>query len=481
MELSLVWLVCVVHAASTRALSLTEESVVHAASTRALSLTEESVVQTASTRALSLTEESVVQTASTRALSLTEESVVHAASTRALSLTEESVVQTGPGHVSLSSRFRYPPYMMQLYRSFKTAPSSPGAGAIHRPSMEQSDSVLSLMAKGCSQVGDRWTLTFDMSSVAPGDPVQRAELRVRLPALAASPRVTVDLYHSPEQSCPPGPLGGPCPRDHRLFLGSFGASPDGPRRSSWRVFNITSLLRFWLYQGEAEREAEALLPGAEDGSGAEEAVETEDTAEASGTGETRGGKPGKKLHPAGERVMMVIFSTQRRPAEGQGAPGLIRAVERSKYTGRAQGSGATQARGSDATQARRHKRNRMDPIRLADRQTPAPPAPRDRAPCRKVDMWVDFEQIGWDEWVVHPKRYNAYRCEGDCPAPLDESFRPTNHAYMQSLLRLHQPERVGCPSCVPTRLAPLSMLYYEDDDVVLRHHEDMLVEECGCH
>ena len=51
----------------------------------------------------------------------------------------------------------------------------------------------------------------------------------------------------------------------------------------------------------------------------------------------------------------------------------------------------------------------------------------------------------------------------------------------QSLLRLHQPERVSCPSCVATRLAPLSMLYYEDDDVVLRHHEDMMVEECGCH
>ena len=64
--------------------------------------------------------------------------------------------------------------------------------------------------------------------------------------------------------------------------------------------------------------------------------------------------------------------------------------------------------------------------------TAAPSAePVQRPLCRKVDMWVDFEHIGWDEWIVHPKRYNAFRCEGECPSPLDESFSPTNHAYMQ--------------------------------------------------
>lgn len=60
-------------------------------------------------------------------------------------------------------------------------------------------------------------------------------------------------------------------------------------------------------------------------------------------------------------------------------------------------------------------------------------------------------------------------------------FHLTHSYLLQSLLRHHHPERGSCPSCVPTRLSPLSMLYFENDDLALRHHEEMIVEECGCH
>uniref|UniRef100_A0AAQ5XP14 TGF-beta family profile domain-containing protein n=1 Tax=Amphiprion ocellaris TaxID=80972 RepID=A0AAQ5XP14_AMPOC len=338
-------------------------------------------------------------------------------------------------NLSVNHRSRYPLYMMQLYRSFRTADSS------------SSLAVNTDATQSCHQVGERWTVTFDMSSISTNELVQQAELQIRIPAFSASKQATVDLYHSRKQSCD---LDSTSCLDEQLFLGSFGTSPSSAK-SSWKVFNVTALLKYWLYQGEEVLSQEASgEPEREAGSGIH--------------------------HPTTNRVMMVIFSKQNRHHEGDSAYSLIHTVENSKYV--------TMDRVNSEGQSRRHKRNRMERMRVAAGAAPTvtPAAETVQKPlCRKVDMWVDFEHIGWDEWIVHPKRYNAFRCEGECPTPLDETFHPTNHAYMQSLLRHHHPDRVTCPSCVPTRLSSLSMLYYENDDLALRHHEDMIVEECGCH
>nr|XP_019956606.1 PREDICTED: nodal homolog [Paralichthys olivaceus] len=374
-------------------------------------------------------------------------------------------------NLSVNPRSRYPLYMMHLYRSFRTVDSSSSVAVNtantrgDNPSAYSSDSVLSLKAKGCHQVGDRWTVTFDMSAISASELIQLAELRIGLPAFSGSERATVDLYHSRKQSCDPGSTS--C-QDEHLFLGSFGTSPSSTK-SSWKVFNVTALLKFWLYQGDRVSSQEASGEAETDsGSGAGEERQTTDTA----LFKNLGLRQRKINHSITNRVMMVIFSKHNLPQEGHAAYSLIHTVENSKYV--------TMDRVSSDSQSRRHKRNRMEMMRVAGGAAPTA-EPVQRPLCRKVDMWVDFDHIGWDEWIVHPKRFNAYRCEGECPTPLDESFQPTNHAYMQSLLRQRHPERVTCPSCVPTRLSPLSMLYYENDDLMLRHHEDMIVEECGCH
>lgn len=281
-------------------------------------------------------------------------------------------------------------------------------------------SHLRVSFSGCHQEGEKWTITFDMSSISTSELVQLAELQIRLPAFSASERATVDLYHSRKQSCD---LDDTSCQEERLFLGSFGTSPSSTK-SSWKVFNVTSLLKYWLYQGDEVQSREASgEPETQYGSGAGDGGEK--TRKSLFT--TLGLRQRKIPHPTTNRVMMVIFSKHK---EGHAAYSLIHTVENSKYV-------SMDKEGSDI-QSRRHKRNRMERMRvagvLAPTVAPAPSAAAEqgqRPLCRKVDMWVDFDHIGWDEWIVHPKRYNAYRCEGECPTPLDESFSPTNHAYMQ--------------------------------------------------
>nr|XP_020458218.1 nodal homolog [Monopterus albus] len=366
-------------------------------------------------------------------------------------------------NLSHSHCIRYPMYMMQLYRSFRTVDSSHSA-AVNTVTQGDNlpvlsaDSVLNLMARGCQQVGERWTVTFDMSSISTSEMVQLAELRIRLPGFSASKQATVDLYHSRKQSCDQDSTS--CQEEEHLFLGSFSTSPNSTK-SSWKVFNVTALLKYWLYQGDGVTQEASVQPETDRGSGDGEVGETTSKS----LFKDSGLKQRKIHHPTTNRIMMIIFSKHNQPQGGHAAYSLIHTVENSKYV--------TVDRVSSDRQSRRHKRNRLERMRVTGGAAPtaAPAAePVQRPLCRKVDMWVDFDHIGWDEWIVHPKRYNAYRCEGECPTPLDESFRPTNHAYMQSLLRHHHPE-----------ISPLSMLYYENDDLALRHHEDMIVEECVCH
>ncbi|NXQ29297.1 NODAL protein, partial [Alaudala cheleensis] len=300
---------------------------------------------------------------------------------------------------------------------------------------------------GSSQNGSRWALSFDMSSLSSSQEVNLAQLRVRLPGPSRAHNVSLDIYHSQRRRCR---ADGSCA--HQLFLGTVAGSPSATQ-ASWKVFEITNLLRSWLHQ--------AVLP---------------EPRAVPATPAPRDTGPGDPALPqdVADRVLLLVFSKDKSPGDHS----LIRTAETSKYIMRGPGAGSA---GSAGAGPRRQRRNRMEKRRIKASDAAAA-APRDQggALCRRVDMVVDFEQTGWGSWIVYPKKYNAYRCEGLCPSPVDETFKPTNHAYIQSLLRLYKPELVPCPACSPVKMSSLSMLYYEKGEIVVRHHEDMIIEECGC-
>ncbi|XP_060106892.1 nodal homolog 2-A-like [Heteronotia binoei] len=311
-----------------------------------------------------------------------------------------------------------------------------------------------------------------MTSISSNQEVRLAELRVHLLPFSQARNVTVSIYHSHGHKC-----HGNHTCTDKLFLGSF-ITYSSFSHSPWKVFNITSMLRFWLHQ----------LVNSSDDKGVPDVQdwEEEDPSENNDLGATSlfQGKSGHNYsseaqrimitHSVANRVLLVIFSKDKFSDASSPAPSLIRTVEMSKHI-------MLDSNTSKEIGGRRHRRNRKQKQRkkVTDLSN-ASFVEEGRFLCKRVDMMVDFEQTGWGSWIVYPKKFNAYRCEGDCPSPVDETFKPTNHAYIQSLLKLYQPNRVPCPACAPVKMSPLSMLYYEKGEMMLRHHEDMVIEECGC-
>jgi bone morphogenetic protein 2/4 len=104
-----------------------------------------------------------------------------------------------------------------------------------------------------------------------------------------------------------------------------------------------------------------------------------------------------------------------------------------------------------------------------------------RENCRRQPLYVDFQDVGWNDWIVAPPGYDAFYCHGDCPFPLADHLNSTNHAIVQTLVNSVNPSAVPKACCVPTSLTSISMLYLDEESkVVLKNYQDMAVLGCGC-
>lgn len=102
--------------------------------------------------------------------------------------------------------------------------------------------------------------------------------------------------------------------------------------------------------------------------------------------------------------------------------------------------------------------------------------------CNIKTLYISFKDLQWQDWIIAPEGYDAYYCSGECNFPMNIRMNATNHAIVQTLLHLMKPREVPKPCCAPTKLSPISVLYFLDDsNVVLKKYKNMAIESCGCH
>ncbi|XP_044132919.1 nodal homolog [Bufo gargarizans] len=334
---------------------------------------------------------------------------------------------------------KIPPYMMTLYQSLMGINNKD----LRRPAnniLEESDTVQSLTAKDLTVEDDRWSLTFDLSSVSRSDELRMAELRVHLQPFTSSRNVTVDIYHVNNGQ-------------NKHFIGSVVANIPDNGNTSWTTFDVTKMIENSLW------EKRLINHGNED-------MKSEDMSDKK-EHSRKFKKRDVSLPEITTDQAIIVFFTKHKPFSETDTSSFIKklAVKTMKMIA-----------------FRRHKRNKgesqegnpniLDPIEVEHHKP---------SPCKRVDMLVDFKEFGWDNWVMYPKKYNAYRCEGTCHSPLKETLKKTNYDYIKSFIKLKDSERKECSSCVPLKMAPLSMMFHEDRHLVVRHHDDMIIEECGFH
>ncbi|KAL6114891.1 bmp3 [Pungitius sinensis] len=102
--------------------------------------------------------------------------------------------------------------------------------------------------------------------------------------------------------------------------------------------------------------------------------------------------------------------------------------------------------------------------------------------CARRYLKVDFADIGWSEWIISPKSFDAYYCSGSCQFPMPKALKPSNHATIQSIVRaVGVVPGIPEPCCVPEKMSSLSILFFDEDkNVVLKVYPNMTVESCAC-
>lgn len=93
--------------------------------------------------------------------------------------------------------------------------------------------------------------------------------------------------------------------------------------------------------------------------------------------------------------------------------------------------------------------------------------------CCRYPLTVDFEEFGWD-FIIAPKKYEAYYCSGDCPY-----MTMTSNAHVH-IVQIASNDSIG-PCCTPRKMSSISMLYFDEHaNVIYGKLPGMVVERCGC-
>ncbi|KAG5676805.1 hypothetical protein PVAND_006613 [Polypedilum vanderplanki] len=106
--------------------------------------------------------------------------------------------------------------------------------------------------------------------------------------------------------------------------------------------------------------------------------------------------------------------------------------------------------------------------------------------CCRDSLYIDFATIGWNDWIIHPKGYNAYFCRGSCNRVASITQAETHHStvfnkFLHNTSKNNKKKLELVPCCTATRYSSLQIFYLDTNNTATQVTlPNMIVESCGC-
>ncbi|XP_073401607.1 inhibin alpha chain [Dendrobates tinctorius] len=97
-----------------------------------------------------------------------------------------------------------------------------------------------------------------------------------------------------------------------------------------------------------------------------------------------------------------------------------------------------------------------------------PPAPgADSTQCHRGSLNISFEELGWNQWIVHPGSFQFHYCHGTCSP---------NHGLSTAL------HWGNCCAALPSTMKPLRVTTTTDGGFSFRYETvpNLLTQDCAC-
>ncbi|KAL0267821.1 UNVERIFIED_CONTAM: hypothetical protein PYX00_009974 [Menopon gallinae] len=101
--------------------------------------------------------------------------------------------------------------------------------------------------------------------------------------------------------------------------------------------------------------------------------------------------------------------------------------------------------------------------------------------CCREKLYISFADIGWDDWIIQPRGYEAYFCRGSCSNAASLTLSGTPYSSMIRKLIQDGKKLELSPCCTATHLSSIQLIFmYDNNTITQKTLPNMTIESCGC-